>query len=174
MSTAKDFCEVLDIDATADVAANERNRVPHGYDLPGVLIARLYSFDHDDTPLVIGVPSLPGEIVRARTITALRRSDAGSEVMVLFERGEARRPIVVGVVRDSSLAVDSVKQSEHHVDVDADNERVIIEAEREIVLRCGGASITLTRAGKVIIKGSYVVSRSTGYNKIKGAAVDIN
>jgi hypothetical protein len=49
-----------------------------------------------------------------------------------------------------------------------------VSAEREIVLRCGDASITLTRAGKVIIKGRYVVSRSTGYNKIKGATVDIN
>jgi uncharacterized protein (DUF2345 family) len=58
--------------------------------------------------------------------------------------------------------------------VQADDERVTIEAGREIVLRCGDAAITLTRAGKVIIKGSYVVSRSTGYNKIKGAAVDIN
>jgi hypothetical protein len=51
---------------------------------------------------------------------------------------------------------------------------VVLTAEREMVLRCGEASITLTRAGKVIIKGAYIVSRSTGYNKIKGAAVDIN
>ena len=34
--------------------------------------------------------------------------------------------------------------------------------------------ITLTRSGKIIIKGSYIVSHSTGCNKIKGAAVDIN
>jgi hypothetical protein len=43
-----------------------------------------------------------------------------------------------------------------------------------VVLRCGDASITLTQAGKVIIRGNYIVSRSSGYNKIKGAAVDIN
>ena len=50
----------------------------------------------------------------------------------------------------------------------------MLTAEREIVLKCGEASITLTRAGKVLIKGTYVLSRSSGYNKIKGAAVDIN
>jgi hypothetical protein len=50
----------------------------------------------------------------------------------------------------------------------------VIEAEREIILKCGEASITLTRAGKVIIRGNYILSRSTGYNKIKGAAIDIN
>ena len=49
-----------------------------------------------------------------------------------------------------------------------------MDAEREIVLRCGDSSITLTRAGKVIIKGKYILNRSSGYNKIKGAAVEIN
>jgi uncharacterized protein (DUF2345 family) len=58
--------------------------------------------------------------------------------------------------------------------VQADGERLVIAAEQEIVLRCGAASVTLTRAGKVLIKGAYVLSSSTGYNKIKGAAVDIN
>jgi hypothetical protein len=32
----------------------------------------------------------------------------------------------------------------------------------------------LTRAGKVVIKGRYVVSRSSGDNKVKGASVEIN
>jgi hypothetical protein len=50
----------------------------------------------------------------------------------------------------------------------------VLSAEREIVLHCGDASITLTRAGKVIIKGRYLISRSSGYNKVKGAAVEIN
>jgi len=60
------------------------------------------------------------------------------------------------------------------VSAQVDDQRVELTAEREIVLRCGDASITLTRAGKVIIKGAYILSRSSGYNKIKGAAVDIN
>ena len=36
------------------------------------------------------------------------------------------------------------------------------------------ASITLTRAGKVLIQGSYVSSRSTGVNRIKGGSVQLN
>ncbi len=49
-----------------------------------------------------------------------------------------------------------------------------ISAEREIVLRSGAASLTLTQAGKVIIDGEYVLSRSRGVNKIKGGSVQIN
>jgi hypothetical protein len=47
-------------------------------------------------------------------------------------------------------------------------------AEREIVFRCGKASITLTCEGKVIVRGTHIVSRSSGVNRIKGAYVELN
>lgn len=60
------------------------------------------------------------------------------------------------------------------VEVDADGERMMVSAKEQLVLRCGKASITLTKAGKVIIKGSYVLSRSSGVNRIKGGSVQLN
>jgi hypothetical protein len=50
----------------------------------------------------------------------------------------------------------------------------VLTGDKEIVLRCGKASITLTRAGKIIIRGAYLLNRSSGVNKIKGASVQIN
>ena len=55
-----------------------------------------------------------------------------------------------------------------------DGERLIFRANEEIVLRCGKASITLTKAGKIILRGAYVLSRSSGVNRIKGGSVQIN
>jgi hypothetical protein len=55
-----------------------------------------------------------------------------------------------------------------------DDQRLELTAEREIVLRCGKASITLTRAGKILLRGTYLFSRSTGVNKIKGGSVQLN
>ncbi len=55
-----------------------------------------------------------------------------------------------------------------------DGHRVTVEADREIVLRCGKASITLTRAGKIILRGTHVVSQSSGTNSVKGTQVRIN
>ena len=55
-----------------------------------------------------------------------------------------------------------------------DDQRLELKAEREIVLRCGKASITLTRAGKILLRGAYLFSRSTGVNKIKGGSVQLN
>lgn len=47
-------------------------------------------------------------------------------------------------------------------------------AKDRIELRCGGSSLTMSKEGKVILKGSQVVTRASRVNKIKGAAVKIN
>ena len=109
----------------------------------------------------------------ARTTVALHRSTVGAEVVLVFEQAiRVSRSSSVYCSRSSSSRPRETRP--HSLRIEADDERFVVSAEREIVLRCGDASITLTRAGKVIIKGNYIMSRSTGYNKIKGAAIDIN
>lgn len=139
----------------------------------GAETGRLHGFDLDDQPLVSGLASLPGEVVAARAAVALRQQMIGEEVVVLFDEGDAHRPIIIGVLQSRPLETESAAPT-RQVSIQADDDCFVVSAEREIILRCGDASITLTRAGKVIIKGNYIVSRSSGYNRIKGAAVDIN
>lgn len=107
-----------------------------------------------------------GRPVAARTTTPLDPAAVGAEVVLLFENGDPTRPLVVGVIRPPDTAPT--------VPAELDGERVLLTADREIVLRCGEASITLTRAGKVLIRGTYILTRSSGANRIKGAAVEIN
>lgn len=137
---------------------------------PGVVVATFHGFDLLDQPIVVGVPNLPGLQVLARTTVALRREMIGASVVLTFENGDPGLPIILGVLQQTA----AMPPSAPAVSAQVDDERVVISAEREIVLQCGDASITLTRAGKVLIKGNYILSRSTGYNKIKGAAIDIN
>jgi hypothetical protein len=51
---------------------------------------------------------------------------------------------------------------------------MIVGAKEQLVLRCGKASITLTKAGKVLIQGAYVSNRSSGVLRLKGGSVNIN
>lgn len=139
----------------------------------GAASGRLHGFDLDDRPLVSGLAQLPGEVVAARATVALWQQMIGEEVVVLFDEGDARRPIIIGVLQSRPIPTDTAVPT-RQMSIQADDDRFVVTAEREIVLRCGDASITLTRAGKVIIKGNYIVSRSTGYNRIKGAAIDLN
>jgi Domain of unknown function (DUF6484) len=140
--------------------------------LPGVSTARLHGFDFNDQPLITGSTDLATEIYSARTTINLSRSQVGATVAVLFDQGDRLRPIIVGVLQQQRRLEPNTYPEQ--VEIQADNQRFLVSAEQEIVLRCGEASITLTRAGKVIIKGTYILSSSAGYNKIKGAAVDIN
>jgi hypothetical protein len=49
-----------------------------------------------------------------------------------------------------------------------------LTAQEELVLECGKARISLRADGRVVIEGGYLLSRSTGVNKIMGGSVHIN
>lgn len=137
------------------------------------VIGCFVGFDLLDRALVVGVADCPGERLVARSTVALRHADIGREAVLMFERGDPRRPLVMGLLH-SGNEPGGPEPVPALPAVLADGECQLITAERELVLRCGDASITLTRAGKVVIEGRYVLSRSSGCNKIKGAAIDIN
>jgi Domain of unknown function (DUF6484) len=135
--------------------------------IDGVVIGVLMGFAEDGAPLVV-YPGNPAEAAApARSTATLVSDDVGREVALLFEGGDPARPLVVGrLVRPEATPVEVVRNGVEEV--------LQLTAEREIVLRCGKASITLTRAGKVLIRGEYIFSRSTGVNKIKGGSIQLN
>jgi len=131
-------------------------------------------FDVSNRPLVSGVPGLPEAVMPARSTIELNHEQMGSSVVVLFDEGDVQRPIIVGVLREQQPAADAFPASKPTVSVKIDDDRLVLSADREIELSCGAAKITLTKAGKIIIHGTYVSSRSTGVNRIKGGSVQIN
>ncbi len=58
--------------------------------------------------------------------------------------------------------------------VRVNGKKVFIAADDELHLKCGKGTIIINRQGKIVVRGTEVVSRSSGTNKIKGAAVGIN
>ncbi len=178
MNAMKDPFEVLFVDdndkrtaSSAGLFGPSTTSPPRGI---GAVTAHLHGFDLDDRPLVGGLTDLPGEIVAARSTVPLMRSHIGSMVVVVFEQGDVRQPIVLGVLQDQRIVAETSTSTARVVSAQVDDDHLVLSAERQITLRCGEASITLTRAGKVIIRGKHVISRSSGCNKIKGAVVDIN
>jgi hypothetical protein len=139
----------------------------------GVVVGELLALAEDGTTPLVRFPGQIGEsAVAARSSIDLHGPHIGRSVVLMFEHGDPARPIVMGVLRGTTgwPLVDKPAQ----VDVDADGQRLIVSAKEQLVLRCGQASITLTRAGKVLIEGSFLLSRSTGVNRIKGGSVQLN
>lgn len=100
------------------------------------------------------------------------------QVVLVFEDGDALRPIVTGLVQPLQLREAApaarVELPGGPTEARVDGKRLTFEAADEIVLRCGPASITLRRNGAVVIRGAHVVSHSSGVNRIRGGAVHIN
>ena len=77
--------------------------------------------------------------------------------------------IIVGVIEEEIPFA-----NKNQLDIKVDGKRIEVNGQEEIVLRCGEASITLRRNGRVIIRGVYVETRAKGTNRIKGGSVLIN
>jgi len=130
--------------------------------------------------------------LRARTTVALDAATLGRAVagkrgvLLLFENGDPKMPIVIGLLEETaggSLLGElltrpstpaSAPSSAAPAEARLDGKRVVLEGKEEVVLRCGEASITLRRDGKVIVRGAYVETHAKGINRIKGGAVKIN
>ncbi|MEP6935335.1 MAG: DUF6484 domain-containing protein [Nitrospirota bacterium] len=149
-----------------------------GEAINGVVIGKLVDLTRNGEPLVHFASNHSGSPLRAKTTVALSRETLGEEVLLVFEAANVLQPIVIGVVQSPTMPDEKSQRKPRQQFsgpiVECDGERVMLSAEKEIVLRCGEASITLTRAGKILIKGTYVLSRSSGVNRIKGGSVQIN
>ncbi len=168
---------------------------PKGTDRAGKLLPafpieglKIVTIDHVDAEGYVWVDATCGKQkpVRALMTRSLERhlSDARSvrdmKVLVLFEDNRTDRPVIIDVVQDrlntyeKPAMRDLALQADKPGEVSVDGKVVSFKAKDQIVLRCGKSSITLTKAGKVVIRGAYLLSRSSGANRIRGGSVQIN
>jgi hypothetical protein len=136
--------------------------------LPSALVGRIVAMTESGLPLVDFPGNTSGELVCARSLVPITATEAGCEVALIFEDGDAARPIIAGLLQKAGSTLVSTRT------VRLDEESLVLSAKNEVVIQCGKASITLTSAGKVLIRGAYLLSRSSGVNRIKGGSVQIN
>jgi hypothetical protein len=148
------------------------------------------------TPLcpLVDFADNPAGPLRARTTVSLdattieRAVVTGQNAVLAFENGDLRLPIVTGLVQTelaatpfqelliATRAAVSGPRTGKAAPVEArlDGERVVLEGKKEILLKCGEASITLRSDGRMVLRGAYVETYAKGLNRIKGGSVKIN
>ena len=151
--------------------------------IEGTRIGRIVCIDESGRILIDYPGNGKGPIIARITSTARagtfrKGNPAGTEVLLVFENNDPKHPIIVDIMYsliDEIVEPSSVVlEAEVPQEVAIDGKRISFEAENEIVLKCGKASITLTKAGKILIKGEYVLSHSAGENRIMGGSVSVN
>jgi hypothetical protein len=113
----------------------------------------------------IGVELSDGVIVKA--IRRQRRA------MVIRTADETPRWFLVGLVRER-IGEKARDAKPGRLEVTVDGEKVKFEAEHDIELKCGQASLTLRYDGRIELRGTHILSASRGPNRVKGATIALN
>jgi hypothetical protein len=150
---------------------------------PGeIVLGVLSGIDSQGNPLVAYLQSGYAQRIAVSSLP-VSNEHVGRQVALLFVNGDLQKPIIVGFVHggfgealdDCALMPEkSVPESTVARTLSVNGNKVVVTGEEEIVLQCGESSITLTKNGKIEIRGKYLVSRSTGVNRILGASVNVN
>ena len=157
---------------------------------PGeLIIGSIAGVDGQGQPLVDYPENPSGQPLVAMTTLGITAVHIGRNVALLFAKGDPHSPVIMGLIHsplhDLIVAYDaknndqpadeqSASPSLKVDDVTIDGRRVVLEGREEVVIKCGEASITLTKAGKILIRGNYLLNRSSGVNRIMGGSVQVN
>ena len=137
-------------------------------------------FDDGDprAPIVIGLlqPSIP--TLLDLVLEGSGEADGGDSRSNGHEAAGANSHSPDAASNSHSPSLDTAASNSHSRGGESvatvDGERVVVEGQEEVSLRCGAASITLRRDGRVVVRGAYVETHASGTNRIKGGSVRIN
>ncbi len=150
------------------------------------LLGTLAEFDEQGRPLVRVALDDQWHTLATTPVVPVSRSDLGRQSVVMLPGAGFTAPLLMGFVHTPlTMALSQSERLErepgadesasYSVEVDEEPAReLILEGKEKVVLRCGAASITLTEAGKIILRGEHLVSRSHGVNRILGASIQMN
>ncbi len=113
-----------------------RNEV--GQRLEGVAIGVLLGFGEQEEPMVVFAGNPRETAMAARTTAALAAADVGGEVALLFEGGDAARPLVIGRVLQPAMEPEtSARLLQAAIEVVRDGERLELRRNRRSCFAAG-------------------------------------
>lgn len=134
--------------------------------LNGVVIGIFLGFG-ETGPLVVFPGNPEDTALSARSLVELVSDMIGSEVALIFEGGNPRQPLILGLIIEP-------RQKSYPAHVIRDGETIKLTASERLELRCGKATIIMEKDGHITIRGTYLVSHATATNRIRGGSVNLN
>ena len=138
--------------------------------------AKILAWGDDGYP-VIRLATAPSAVMSAELATSVTDADIdgaiaqASDAVVIYAEDSTQRPVILAVLR-GPRGTQSVQDQRFTVVDDAG--RTVVDAEQELVLRCGDAMLSLRADGKIKIRGLDVITRARRTHRITGGVVLIN
>ena len=101
----------------------------------------------------------------ASAVRSLANDDIGAEIALVFVDADPKRPIVIGKLEHPSRPSPTETKTKREL---------VLEAERELTIRCGKSSIKLTHDGRLELRGKYLLSRASSVNRVRGGVIQLN
>lgn len=175
------------LDSEVEQQDSEAPALPQGELLVGTLV----EFDPSGSPRVRVAWEGNWHTLAATPAVSVNAQHLGRQAVLMLAGGHIQAPVLLGFVyspldsaleqalgatpgNDEESELDAKRPIQEPVEAEVDGDRTVIDGNRQVVLRCGEASITLTRAGKIILRGKHLVSRSSGVNRIMGGSIQMN
>ncbi|MFO0949494.1 MAG: DUF6484 domain-containing protein [Planctomycetota bacterium] len=95
-------------------------------------------------------------------------------VVLVFENGDPEKPFIVGALASPAASTTVPSDPDSAGEAVSLPTTIVLRAEEEIVLQCGDSLVSLSRDGKLLIRGTNITSRATQTHRIKGGSVRIN
>lgn len=180
-----------EITENPELAAADKGSIAPGE----IIIGTLVEINDLGEPCVDFPENPSSSLLKAISTIGMTKKHIGKQVALLFANGDLTSPVIMGLIHNplqemlenfnpdssspslregdsfSPVALETDIKVE---DVLVDGNKITFQAKEQIVLRCGESSITLTKAGKILIRGKYLLNRSTGVNRIMGGSVQVN
>lgn len=135
----------------------------------GVVIGFISHLNDQGLPCV-AIPGAADEALPARSLCAIGDEHRGQQCALLFENGDPRAPLILGLLQHPVLSLQGdIDQARHSADGE-----LHLHARHAIELHCGDASFRMSADGRIELRGSTLVSHATGLNRIRGASVKLN
>ena len=191
MPTSRNTNSDVDVFEQAATELDNKSMIAPGE----IILGTITSIDVLGQPMVDYPLNPETGALKAITTLALTSQQVSRQVALLFNQGDLSQPIVIGLVhsplqamldnfqKDQETSFGNTTSQDTQVelaanlgtdDVSVDGNKITFEAQDEMVFKCGKSSITLTKSGKVLIRGKYLLNRSSGVNRIMGGSVQVN
>ena len=151
-----------------------------------IIIGSLVAINGDGQALVDFSQNPSDSAIQAMVTTVITQQQVNRQVALLFNQGDLNKPVIMGFIQSPLQDMLDNHEPQHETekveltadlnidDVKVEGEKVTFEAQDEMVFKCGESSLVLTKAGKIMIRGKYLLNRSSGVNRIMGGSVQVN